>query len=141
MLKCKKKSIWDILDDDTLQLAYGIVGESTGRGFERIRVKYNKIVPDNPLPSNYLLNKKLPASIIPFEHKLIEKSKKSVTSETKEKILFGILPKCDNVIKSEEDALQIFSKINQVDKDQQTEWTAAENPNLQEFSWFDHKAT
>ena len=74
----------------TMRSAYDIIGESTGRGFERIRSKYNKIQPDKPLPSSYYLNKQLPASIVPLEHKHTTKSSPSVLSnDVKNKILYG----------------------------------------------------
>ena len=90
MFKHKDSTIWDLLEDDTMRLAYGIIGESTGRGFERIRSKYNKIQPDKPLPSSYYLNKQLPVSIVPFEHKHTTKSSSSVLpNDVKNKILYG----------------------------------------------------
>ena len=112
LFKNKNTTIWDLLEDDTTKLAYGIIGESTGRGFERIREKYNKIQPTNPLPSGYHLNKKLPVSIVSFEHDLIGSSKSLVSSNVKEEILLGFHQNNDEFIKSEEDAVQMFCGIN-----------------------------
>ena len=36
LMKSEESTIWDLLEDPTIKLAYGIIGESTGRGFERI---------------------------------------------------------------------------------------------------------
>ena len=105
------------MEDDTTKLAYGIIGESTRRGFKRIREKYNKIQPTNPLPSGYHLNKKLPVSIVSFEHDLIESSKSFVSSNVKEEILLGFHQNNDKFIKSEEDAVQMFCGTNVNEKE------------------------
>ena len=116
LLKSEKNTIWDLLEDPTIKLAYGIIGESTGRGFERIREKYNKLQPENPLPSTYHLNKKLPVQIVPFEHELITKSKSSnISTHVKEQILLGVLPNSDKIIKCEEDAIQMFCNVGSTD--------------------------
>ena len=123
LLKCKDKTIWDLLEDDTIKFAYGIIGESTGRGFERIRKKYNNIQPNNPLPSSYNLQQKLPVSIVPFQHELMETSKCLVPTHVKNEIMLGFLPNHRNIIKSEDDAVQMFCNVSTIveeDGNQQT---------------------
>ena len=117
LLKCKDTTIWDLLEDDTIQLAYGIIGESTGRGFERIRKKYDKIQSNNPLPSSYHLQEKLPVSIIPFQHELMETSKCSVPTHVKNQIMLGFLLNHGNIIKTEDDAVQMFCNVSTIVED------------------------
>ena len=113
-MSSKTSTTWDLLSDPTIKLAYGIVGELTGIEFERIREKYNKFQPKNPLPSTYHLNKKLPVQIIPIEYELVTKSKlnNNLSAQAKHQLLLGVLPNSEMVIKCEEDAMKMFSDPN-----------------------------
>ena len=94
------------LDDSTLKMAYTIMGEATGRGYERIRKHFNEINPDHPLPSVYLLNKHLPTEFEAIEFDVGGEEDDDDMNEM-EKKLYGI----SKDVKSEQEALVMFSQM------------------------------
>ena len=100
------------MDEESFNMAYTILGESTGRGYERIRKKFNEINIDKPLPSMYFLNKKLPIKIEAIEFDS-NSSELDMTAD-KDKLLYGLATGKD--VKSEEEALMLFSQKDQLEK-------------------------
>ena len=100
------------MDEESFNIAYTILGESTGRGYERIRKKFNEINIDKPLPSMYFLNKKLPIKIEAIEFDS-NSSELDMTAD-KDKLLYGLATGKD--VKSEEEALMLFSQKDQLEK-------------------------
>ena len=94
-------------------LAYAILGESTGRGYERIRVKFNEIDPNKQLPSIYMLNKDLPLQIVPIE--VAVQTCSACTSTFDEDLLLGT--NGTSQFKTEEEAALYFSSLSQGQQD------------------------
>ena len=90
---------------NSMEMAYRIMGEATGRGYERIRQKFNEINPDKLLPSVYILNKQLPIEVKGVELCI---SCDKDNDLVKEEVLLGIGD--HDMIKNEEDAMAFFSQ-------------------------------
>ena len=120
----------ELVDDDEeydvilKNLAYAILGESTGRGYERIRVRFNEIDPNRQLPSIYMLNKDLPLKVVPIE--LIVDSFASNNSGVNEDVLMGLSQ--DVTFKTDSDAIEYFSSLSQGQSLQVTDIDDTENP-------------
>ena len=79
---CLRKSF----NNQTVQVSYAIMGEATGRGYERIRKTYNDLPSTNtPLPSQYILNQQLPIEIKAVKKYFVGVD--SIQPETKNEIL------------------------------------------------------
>ena len=96
-------------ENQAVQVSYAIMGEATGRGYERIRKKYNDLPSTNtPLPSQYKLNQQLPIDI-----KAVKKSFAGVDGiqpDIKNDILLGVGN--HDILKSEDDAMTMFSELS-----------------------------
>ena len=74
---------------DAFKVAYQVFGESSARGYERIRKQFNKILPYFKIPSSYILNKRLPLQAIyclfelPIDENEEEKEKEDLIYGTK----------------------------------------------------------
>ena len=102
---CLRKSF----NDETVQVSYAIMGEATGRGYERIRKKYNDLPSTNtPLPSEYVLNQQLPIEIKAVKKTIVGVD--GIDPEIKNEILLGIGN--HDIVKSEEDAMVMFSEMS-----------------------------
>ena len=90
------------------------LGESTGRGYERIRGKFNDIHPQKALPSIYKLNQDLPIDILPLQLYVPsnDDEEEVLKDAAKEEILLGI---GDNKhLKTDEDVIDYFSPLEKL---------------------------
>ena len=95
-------------DKSSIEFAVKIMGEVTGRGFQRIRKSYNDNHPDKPdLPSLYKLNNNLPLDSVPVE--VIVDAPDSKDLLLKEEILLGI----GDHGTTQEDAFEMFGSTPQ----------------------------
>ena len=88
----------------SIDFAVLIMGEATGRGFERIRKKYMLTHPEKQaLPSLYKLNKSLPMDSVPIQV-VIDAPESQSSERMKEEILLGI----GDHATTQEDAFELF---------------------------------
>ena len=96
-------------DPEVIDLAYQIMAESTGRGYERIRKKHNKVRPESQLPSKYILEKNLPMKVMGLQF-CMPCSDEEVT--VKEDILLG-KNYSTSLLHNEEEAMAFFSQTQE----------------------------
>ena len=94
-------------------VAYAIMGESSSRGYERIRKKFNEVVTDGTqLPSVYKLNQAMPIKCESLKIYVPSDEKKE---QKKEDVLLGNTSVSD-YLKFEDEALSMFSKGNSFER-------------------------
>jgi len=97
----------NLLNDETNKVAYSIMGEATGRGYEKKKKRLQSL-PSNKmeLPSSYTLKKQLPLSIIPMQRKIgVDANDEKVKCEE----FFGLGDVND--VKTEDEAMLVFSDM------------------------------
>ena len=96
------------MNDKTVQMAYSIIGESTGRGYERVRKKIHEL-PSNQveLPSLYRLKQQLPLKVIPVNKCLPVNTHKS---NLKTELMLGT---SNESFKTEEEAMVLLSDMSE----------------------------
>ena len=89
-------------------MAYSIIGESTGRGYERVRKKIHEL-PSNQveLPSLYRLKQQLPLKVIPVNKCLPVYTHKS---NLKTELMLGT---SNESFKTEEEAMVLLSDMSE----------------------------